>query len=36
MPDTRSSKSVSEFTELQVHFDNAIKTLASKNDIESV
>ena len=36
MPDTRSSKSTSEFSELQVYFDNAIKKLASKDDIESV
>ena len=36
MPDTRSSKSTSEFSELQVYFDNAIKKLASKDDIESI
>ena len=36
MTDCRSSKSTSEFSELQVYFDNAIKKLASKDDIESV
>ena len=36
MPDTRSSKSTSEFSELQVYFDNAIKKLASNDDIESI
>ena len=30
MRDIRSNKSASEFSELQVYFDNAIKTLASK------
>ena len=36
MPDLRSDKKASDVLELQAYFDKAIKTLASKDDIESI